>query len=557
MTDETFDRYLESFPEARLPGAYSWEVSLYVAPNVEEAVRFAQTLRAEQGFDMFRGQRRSWRLQCSLYRDGIDQKEAGAKLAHLKRWIAATPELASIHGDDDAVTAIAQHYGLPTSMIDFSRDPAIAGEFAACGLPGPEAGHTRSDQHGLLICARSAAIREAWEQDNETMREEHGIDVVRVVEIDVKNLWRLQAQQGLFLYSRVDTDWLADVTPTVWICFPLVDPPHQESVSIYPEEKSHLELLLDHFFENEWGWRVGRKLGERAFAELETRDLGRGTVALQSKDGSATLLTTDVSLRTDAQGRVQPKPDEQVPDPHPSWSDAALAPWLSEPDERLAHAVADRELKLAVDCAGPPFEAARNLAHQIVDWLDRASDARAHALQIRAEPRAPLDLSDAKQYIRDNFADRNTRAAYLWDGMRRLPYSNPQIATALSFFLILTMSRAEEAPYDTMKAVLQDRLDVEYFSAGASGRGWASPDGVFAALRPDLGAIAKNDPTADNTGISPRGALFGVRYPQRLFDFPRFVDVYAAEVLPTSAYLRLRGDALLFNPARLDIFTHY
>jgi len=42
--------------------------------------------------------------------------------------------------------------------------------------------------------------------------------------------------------------------------------------------------------------------------------------------------------------------------------------------------------------------------------------------------------------------------------------------------------------------------------------------------------------------------------PERLFVFERFVEVFAKEVIPTQALIRLDPGLILFSPARVEIF---
>ncbi len=539
---EPFEGYLQSHPGAALPAPFDPNLDIYVARDFETALAFAETLAAEHGFDMFRGQRRGWRLDPSLFRDGVDRQDAIAKISHLANWIGATPELASMHGDADATTAIAQHYGAPTWFIDFSRSPRIAGEFATTGPSGGEIGERLNDDYSVLVCGRRAFIEEAWAEDNAAQIETDGLPMVRVVEIDVRNLWRLQAQQGLFLMSRVDSSEHARQTGLVRIFFPRIEPPRAPSVAVYPEEKSHLELLLDQFMAHEWGWRVGRELFRAGLADAEATPIGAGRTLYTSPGGGA-FIGSEETLGAVGYAGVAPAADENVPEPHPSWAPDRLAPWLAEPDERLADAVRNLTLTLRVDCLGDPAEAASTLRSELVIWMAGNPAARATALRIEAEPKEPVDLSGDSDLQRGAYADRAETARYLWDGLRRTPFSDREVAAAIANYLVIVMSRAEGDLYATVLALYGGHvLGVEGSSAGGRMRGFAPPDLVEAALREEL------------QGSDARAALAACRYPNRLFRFDAFADLYARAFLPTAAYLKTAGPELLFNPARLDVF---
>ncbi len=75
-----------------------------------------------------------------------------------------------------------------------------------------------------------------------------GLSSVRIVELDVANLWRLQAQRGLFLDFR-DQEQVPDIRSIATrIFFPSVKLTEQERSYLYPVRKSALENVLDQWF---------------------------------------------------------------------------------------------------------------------------------------------------------------------------------------------------------------------------------------------------------------------------------------------------------------------
>lgn len=68
--------------------------------------------------------------------------------------------------------------------------------------------------------------------------------ILRFLDIDVHNHWRLQAQRGLFLEAQTDID---AVWPFDRILFPQIPhTPITERRRIYPDRHSHLEQMIDH-----------------------------------------------------------------------------------------------------------------------------------------------------------------------------------------------------------------------------------------------------------------------------------------------------------------------
>ena len=173
----------------------------YVA-SVAEAVEYANELKQQGVCDLFRGQTRNYPLTPSIFRSGVDRELAKDKLNRLAAWIRRTPELKSLHSENNSILAVAQHYGIPTPLLDFTTSPDVAGFFASDGTPSP----ARTDEENLscLICVNRKRFEDSWCDFNQRAREDKGFDLVKVVEVDVKNLWRLQAQESLFIQVQVD-----------------------------------------------------------------------------------------------------------------------------------------------------------------------------------------------------------------------------------------------------------------------------------------------------------------------------------------------------------------
>ena len=168
--------------------------------DVNEAVALAAQLREEGHYDWFRGQLRCWPLLPTFSRLDADRREAALeqhrRFAH---WIEQTGGVRTLLPDADSVRAVAQHYGLATDLIDFTTDPRIAGFFAthAGNKPPTEQGDS------CILCMNSSVARDAFEFIRNGLiarGDSEWLDrVPELIEIDVANLWRLEAQYGVFL----------------------------------------------------------------------------------------------------------------------------------------------------------------------------------------------------------------------------------------------------------------------------------------------------------------------------------------------------------------------
>ncbi len=94
------------------------------ASDVREAVSIAMRLREEGRYDWFRGQVRNYPVVASLHRLPEAGKEAAIeKVGRFESWVHRTPGLEEVAADGvDAITAVAQHYGLPTPFVDFTTE---------------------------------------------------------------------------------------------------------------------------------------------------------------------------------------------------------------------------------------------------------------------------------------------------------------------------------------------------------------------------------------------------------------------------------------------------
>jgi hypothetical protein len=130
-------------------------------------------------------------------------------------------------GDDTALTAIAQHYGIPTTFLDLTTNPEIAVLFAKSST-----GAERSDE-AVIYCFLEAGLK--------------SVAVARLIRINIDNLWRLEAQRGLFLdfleESLIDTLRARAIR----IHFPSEFLAAEERTRLYPVRKSALESIIDQW----------------------------------------------------------------------------------------------------------------------------------------------------------------------------------------------------------------------------------------------------------------------------------------------------------------------
>lgn len=141
----------------------------------------------------------------------------------------------------DHIVAIAQHYGIPTDLIDFTYSPEIATFFASYSkrdLTGKE---------GVILCVNKKEFQSIIEVIN-IISKEQDFPSPYLFEPDIANLWRLKAQHGCFLQLMlVGIESLYNFDKIIF--------PHNNEIptgvcitDVYPENKSDLEIILDNYF---------------------------------------------------------------------------------------------------------------------------------------------------------------------------------------------------------------------------------------------------------------------------------------------------------------------
>jgi hypothetical protein len=212
----------------------------YPATDVREAIRIAESFRAQGAYDWFRGQRADWPLKSSFAR--LRSHEEDSALERAERFIAwaqETPGLEELVKDVDATCAVGQHYGIATNYIDFTTSPEVAGFFATDNPSGRTA-----SGNGCILCLNTSDLKAFWK------RLPADWPAPEFIEVKVPSLWRLAAQDGWFLFCGAEN--FEDIYDLDRIIFP-----HSEIDSIlprervYPTSKSGLEVLLDQFFMGE------------------------------------------------------------------------------------------------------------------------------------------------------------------------------------------------------------------------------------------------------------------------------------------------------------------
>lgn len=501
-----------------MPNPYT---STETVSDVSEAIEFALYYQREGIFDLFRGQSRDWPLQPSISRS-TDRANAEARLREFASWVRRSQELQSLHDSDDAIIATAQHYGIPTSFLDWTTDPEVAGYFAS--------GRHSSDS-GVIYCIKSSLLEETWENINEGLLREAGHAAVRLVRMHVKDLWRLQSQCGLFLDMHVEPSFFEMLGDVHRITFPKSD--HDTGLpkeKIYPPRKSHLETLLDQYFDI--------KAVDAAVRNL-VAVMGPPTLSIPASRGAPSYFLGNA-----------------LPPPHRSWTSEIVEAWRIEPDEPPPLDVSAHALVLHIPSTQDSLELTEHIAAQAMALMAAQGSHRAPTRWIALDERENrIELphwqlsfhGDGKEPQGIPFQDV---LSWVWDGMRRVPYSDRQIGLCFGNYLAHVV-----APnHGTARG---NTLGVEFEANRKRARAFCSSRSLVACVRDDFLDIINPRYRAHVEHWFPEDArsfLTILRSPDLLFECSSFIEFFAREIIPAQLAYGPFNRTVLLNPLSIDIF---
>jgi FRG domain-containing protein len=497
------------------------EKSIHRAANVEEAVELANRFREEGRYNWFRGQAKAWPPYSSLFRTSrANDPEltplALRRLSMFFKWLREIPQLKPLLDNPHDAFIIAQHYGIPTHYIDFTIEPGVAGFFAADTdiAQGP-------DELACIYCVDTEELTDVWDM----MKGVRAGTQMELVQADVSNLWRLEAQHGCFLFCNYN--WDVDF-PMDRILFPQSGYPSWPTKEIiYPPQKSALELLVDQYFDIEQKV-LGNERLKRMFEEL------------QSRNPNVSIIHDDEDSKLGYRPEYLKVPE--IPT-LASWSPNNLAAWTGFAPERM-DATIGVPVVLQVKPSQSPAEFAKSIMYGVRQFLNAKKQARLfsfdwHLRGTTLQP--PLTLEELSGYLRA-----------VWNGMRSLPYSDDAIMTAFGVTANLYLEGlSNEGGLEDAGKVLDNCFEVEFATElGSSSRGYMTPNSLLQALRPDLDEFI-SDEMKDMMQRDPHKVLIGIFSPNRLLDFKALCRIFAHELIPSQVLTR---GMVLYSPAVLSTF---
>lgn len=508
-------------------------------PNLQAAVELAESWRAAGTHSWFRGQNRLWPIATSLGRRQGNKEEIARfnkRLLQFCNWLESVPELRHLLEEEHvhAFFAILQHYGVPTHYVDFTINPKVAGFFAGVG-PDAELG-----QDGCIIaidsddwCERLRSVAEVkhwpapWPEK---------------VIVSVPNLWRLEAQSGYFVYLPLEV--AEGYEPVDRIVFS-----HDGSGfeltedEIYPSRKSPLEERLDEFFAEELMLSNRESfhqiLREMAQEHSNFHQSLREMAQAWSTGGGVVGHGAWATLEGPESSKwLRPGKGD-----HESWRSVPQG-WLAYVHEKLHKTRNGTTTQILLD----PKELLREReeVQKIVRrFLYEHPGARQKAVNWKFLPKT---RDTPRGWI--DFVERATNRT--WDGIRRLPFTDDQVAWSVAMTVLLACADVSETPSFSARnfyTLLGPLLHIELGNArGVAARAAMAETTYECALRPDLDDVI----VPELLGRSQK-QLLQVLAPAHLFEFDLLVEAFARELIPTQVLIESSGGAVFFSPARTPV----
>jgi hypothetical protein len=396
--------------------------------------------------------------------------------------------------------------------MDFTTEPRIAAFFATHRSPAG----LGNQEYSCIICVNTHELQDFW---SSIARVRPDWPEPRRVGVDVSELWRLQAQRGIFLFLPYeDFERIYD--------FDRIYFPAQSSIplipeeDVYPKQKSDLEILLDQYFMLE---RMAE--GDQILAET----IDKFAVRVQAE-----------GLPEGIEKACFGKAGLPVLN---SWSEVNLQAWREPTPERWSEYSKAPRVGIELPPLEDPAKQLSRMARTLTEQLMTQPELR----------KGPVIWRCGGEV----FVEESLRL--FWDGARRWPYKDEDLATGLSlvavFALLVSRSpRAQHYPHiaeELATCCLGHVIEVEIgMIDGSYTRGYARRSDLARAVRTDFTQYLNDEWRPQITKI--QHVLQIATVPSRVFNFDPLATVFIQQVVPTQVVLRgeSSGKARLYSIAR-------
>ncbi|KAF2518663.1 FRG domain-containing protein [Flavobacterium salilacus subsp. salilacus] len=484
---------------------------IYKVNSIEEAVSLAKEYKNSGKYNLFRGQAQNWSVVPTMGRTNKEFDEIKDIIERLYYFMESHQPLHKYIDNKDWLVAIAQHYGIPTSFIDFTSNVEIAAFFAT---------NSKSNVIGkdsVIICLNENDFNE-FIRFIEIIFKEQKTPTPEVISIDVDNLWRLQSQEGYFLYTPVmDIEKLYNFDRIVF--------PYSKSYGknlqddIYPKRKSELEILLDQFFNSE-----KRLEGYKRMLEF-SKEIKIPIERFPSINFDSIVKPNSI---------------------HKSWKSTIYKKWLYSFNERWDSTRKIHYLKISVnnELLFTEIERYTIIYDKLCDFFENSD--------VTSKDEIKFSLIVAPKLNNKLSKIMNRSCSRIWDGMRNLPYSLKEIIYVLSKYIYFEIfdNKKDISPLDDSELLVLE-LTNEYRSVT---RCYASEHLIIEAFREDINDIFTY-PVLNSLSSK---ILLEINDPRIIFDFQKLLSLFKAEIIIYQVLYNSENEkpVIFFTPTQITILGY-
>lgn len=473
-----------------------------VVDSLEEALKLAENYKESGKYDWFRGQTGIWPLISSANRlNDEERNKAEEKLKRFDNWAYKN----KLFKNFDSSEAIAQHHKLETMFIDFTVDPKVAAYFASDKI------NYKGYEYSCIYCLNTQDFNESIEIIKKVFPKLP--DYPRLIDIEVDNLWRLEAQQGKFMYQPiVNLDWFHSLHRIVFKVKENDIKLFDESY-IYPQVKSPLEERLDGFILHE----KTRENLKRTYSFME--ELKKAGMHIEV-------------LKTENELYIKEFVIEERLLKH-KWEQKDLEVWENRIIEKFKDIYTTEKIVFRIDSFKNVDENKIMAYKQMINLLNADKDIRKKAINFTIKD------NENNSELEKRFEKHSN---LIWNGMRKLPYENDEISKVIGdLMLIINISsfEYEKSNKKFLKIGIND-------GTGGFNYAFVNEDFLYESMRSDLKKCIVED-TKD-----VRTVIYHIRSPQLLYKFESLKKLFVDSII-ISQVVYGGNNFIIFSPTELEL----
>lgn len=479
---------------------------IYKVNDLAEALQLARKFQKSGKYNLFRGQAQNWKVLPAAGRLSKKKfEESRKKLERLFYYINTEPSLKKYCAEIDSFFAIAQHYGIATNYIDFTTNVDIAFYFAT------NSKSNKSIENCAIICLNEIDFKE-FVETTKILYENDQVIPPYISRIEVENLWRLQAQNGCFLFTPyVQIEHLYDFDKIIFPFTTSFDGILKKDV--YPLRKSELEILLDHYFNYE-----ERIIGSKRMMKF-AKDFNIPVTKFPSPGNTKILQKKEV---------------------HKSWHSYEYRKWKFSLTEKWQNSESEKTVTIFLCLKDNQVEHLKDLRDNLTEEFNQKNIIRSSPLkfEICAKPKLSIKV--------ENIIKRS--CLRIWDGTRNLPYSIEEIISIIGQYIHLEIVNNNLTTTNSIND--NERITITMINKyGSSTRCDVSKENLAIAFRDDINNIV----ISEMARPIPSELLLHINKPRYIFDFKKLLDLFKTELVAHQVLTNSRNNnpVIFYTPSQL------